>query len=429
MVSRRLVIGVAVSAAVSLLAACGGGGSSDDSGNAQIRLVNASSAYSTLDLTVNDSNVATSVAYGAASAYASTKAGESVTSLVKSGGVTISSLQPTLAKGSHYSLITYGWSGNMKSTILQEEEAAPADNFSKLLVLNLAPDAGTLDIYLTQNTDSLDNATPTVSAIAGGSSSGYTTISSGTYRVRVTGSGKKSDLRLDIPSIALTSKQIGSLVITPTPGGVLVSSMLMTQQGSVAAHGARNARARVVAAMADNAQVNATLGGITLLPNQPAPSIGEYQIVAAGQPSLLVTVNGQALPVATPALTAGNDYTVLVWGEPGAPQISLLSDDNRLPTTSGTAKFRIINGVARLNAGLTMTLDYSAIASNVLPGTASTIATVNSTISSQLHINSPTSGTTPVYSVAGLPVLSGGIYTVFMMGGANSIQGTLRRER
>lgn len=426
MVSRRLIMGVAVSAA--MLAACGGGGSDDDSGSAQIRLVNASSAYSTLDLTVGDSNVATGVAYGGASSYASAKAGESITAQVKSAGTTINSLYPTLTKGKHYSLISYGWSGNMQSTILQEEEEAPAENYSKLLVLNLAADAGTLDIYLTQNTDSLDNASPTISAIAGGSSSSYTSVASGTYRVRVTGSGKKSDLRLDIPSITLSSKQVGSLVITPTPGGVLVNSMLMTQQGSVAAHGATNARARVVAAVADGAQVNATLAGTALMPTSTAPSIGEYQIVAAGSPSLLVNVNGKAMPVATPALTAGNDYTVLVWGEPGAPQISVISDDNRLPTTSGTAKFRIINGVARLNAGLTMTLDYSAIASNVQPGTASAVATVNSSTNSLLNITAPTSGT-PVYSVSSLPVLSGGIYTVFMMGGANNIQGTLRRER
>lgn len=425
MVSRRLIMGVAVSAA--MLAACGGGGSDDDSGNAQIRLVNASSAYSTLDLTVSDSSAATGVAYGGVSAYASAKAGESITTLVKNAGSTISSLYPTLTKGSHYSVIAYGWSGNMKSTILQEEEEAPAENYSKLLVLNLAADAGTLDIYLTQNTDSLDNASPTISAIAGGGSSGYTSITSGTYRVRVTGAGKKSDLRLDIPSITLSSKQVGSLVITPTPGGVLVNSILMTQQGSATAFGATNARARVVAAVADGAQVSATLAGIPLMPTSIAPNIGEYQIVASGSPNLLVNVNGQAMPVATPALTAGNDYTVMIWGEPGAPQISVISDDNRLPATSGTAKFRIINGVARLNAGLTMTLDYSAIASNVQPGTASAVATVNNSTSSLLNVGAPTSAT--LYSVSGLPVLSGGIYTVFMMGGANNVQGTLRRER
>jgi hypothetical protein len=423
---RRLAAVLMVSS-VSLLAACGGGGSDDDSGKAQLRLVNASNAYSTLDLKVDDESTASGIAYGKASDYASVEA-DSITALVQAGGSTVTSLYPTLTGGDHYSLITYGWSGNMKSTILQEEEDAPDANYSKLLVLNLAPDAGTLDVYLTQNTDSLDNASPNMSGIAGGSSSGYTSVTSGTYRVRITGTGKNSDLRLDIPSITLDSKQVATLVITPTQGGVLVNSILVVQQGSLATHGATNARARVVAAVADNAQVSATLAGTNLLATSVAPNIGEYQIVAAGSPALQVTVNSVPMAVATPALASGSDYTVLVWGEPSAPQISILSDDNRLPTTTSTAKFRLINGVARLNAGLTMTLDYSAIASNVLPGTASSVATVNSSTSSLLNVNSPTSGT-PAYSVSSLPVLSSGIYTVFMMGGANNIQGTLRRER
>ena len=426
MVFKRLAALMMVSS-LTLLTACGGGGGSDDSGKAQLRLVNASSAYSGLDLKVDDTSAATGVAYGAASSYTSADAGESLTALVQSGGSTVTSLYPTLTKGSHYSLITYGWAGNMKSTILQEEEEAPAENYAKLLVLNLAPDAGTLDVYLTQNIDDLANATPTISAVAGGSSSGYNTVASGTYRVRLTASGKSTDLRLNIPTITLASKQVATLVVTPTQGGVLVNSILLTQQGALAAHGASNARARVVAALADNAQVNATLGGATLMPTSVAPNIGEYQIVAAGSPALNVSVNGVAQPVATPALGAGNDYTVLVWGEPAAPQISILSDDNRLPT-AGSAKFRLINGVARLNAGLTMTLDYSAIASNVLPGAVSGVSTVTASSSSLLNVNSPTSGT-PVYSVSSLPVQSTGIYTVFMMGGANNIQGTLRRER
>lgn len=423
--SKRLLAWLAM-ASVSLLAACGGSG--DDDSTAKLRLVNASSAYSAgLDLNVDDTTIASAVLYGSASSYKSVDA-DSVTALVQSSGSTVTSLYPTLSADNHYSLITYGWSGNMKSTILQEEEDAPDANYSKLLILNLASDAGSLDVYMTQNIDDLANATATVSAVSGGASSGYKTVASGTYRVRITGTGKNYDLRLDIPSITLSSKQVATLVITPTPGGVLVNSILLTQQGSLSTYGTSNARARVVAAVADYGRVGATLGSTTLLTSSVAPSIGEYQIISAGTPSLAVTVNGTAMAAATPTLSAGNDYTVLVWGEPASPQISILSDDNRLPSTSGTAKFRMVNGVARLSAGLTMTLDYSAIATNVLAGTASTAVAVNSSTASLLQVSSPTSGT-PVFSVTDLPVVSSGVYTVFMMGGAESIAGTLRRER
>jgi hypothetical protein len=184
----------------------------------------------------------------------------------------------------------------------------------------------------------------------------------------------------------------------------------------------------VVGAVSGNASVAATRAGVSLLGTSIAPSIGDYASVASGSGAVTVNVNGAALPVLTPALNAGGDYTLLVWGDPSAPQVSLLSDDNRLPTTAGTAKIRLINGVANLNAGLTMSLDYSAIATNVNPGNASVIATVPASTSSLLSITSPTSGT-PVYSLPTLAVNSSGVYDVFMMGGASNIVGVLRRER
>lgn len=425
---KRRAACLSLIAGLGLLSACGGsGGDSEDSGSAQLRLVNASSAYAGLDLKHGDNSLASGVAYGAASAYASAQAGSSLVALVQSGGNTLSSLYPSLSKDAHYSIISYGWAGAMKSTVLQENEEAPAENYSKLMVLNLAPEAGALDVYLTQNIDELANVSPAMSAVAGGSSSGYYTLTSGSYRLRLSGSGRQGDLRLDIPSITLSSKQVATLVVTPTQGGVLVNGLLLTQQGGLSTYGASKARARVVAALADSAELTATLDSVTLMPRSVAPNIGEYQLVDAGTPTLNLSVNGRTLPVSTPAMSAGNDYTLLVWGEAAAPQLSVLSDDNRLPA-AGSAKFRMINGVARLNAGLTLSLDYSAIASNVQPGSVSGSSTVTASTSSLLHVSSPSSGS-PVYSVSGLAVQSAGIYTVFMMGGANAMQGTLRRER
>lgn len=421
---RRLAAWMVVVSSVSVLAACGGSGSSDG-GSAQVRLVNASSAYSGLDLTVGDSKLATGVAYGKASDYASATAGSSITATVQSAGTSLTSLAPTLTKGNHYSVITYGWSGSMRSMILQEEETAPDTNYSKLLVLNLAGDAGNLDVYLTQNIDNLSSTTPNVSALGGGSSSGYLTMNSGTYRVRITGTGKAgADLRLDIPSITLDSKQVSTLVITPTEGGVLVNSVRLIQQGTLSVAGTNNARARVVAAL-DGAKVSATLGTTTLMPELTAPKIGDYQLMNAGSPSLLVNVNGVALPVTTPALTAGKDYTFLVWGPVNNPQIAPLEDDNRLPTVSGTAKVRLINGLSS-GGGLTMTLDYGAVVSNVLPGTASAPVSINASATGATSLLSVDS--TPAYD-ASVSVVANGIYNVYIMGTPGNAVRVLRKDR
>ncbi|MGS0756613.1 DUF4397 domain-containing protein, partial [Roseateles sp. GG27B] len=125
---------------------------------------------------------------------------------------------------------------------------------------------------------------------------------------------------------------------------------------------------------------------------------------------------------------AGADYTLLVWGSASAPQVTVLADDNRLPAAAGTAKMRMLNGVAGTQTGLTLSLDYSALATNVLPGTASVMVGVPSSTSSLLSVTSPSSST-PVYSIAALPVVANGVYTTFILGGTNNTTGTLRRER
>lgn len=422
---KSLALGAALCSAA-LLVACGGGGGSDSSTN--VRLLNASSGYSALDLAVDSKTVNSNVGYATAGSYASVSTSATASQVQASGvGTTVAATTPTLTGGSSYTMIAYGWSGAVRTTLLQETEEAPVAGKAKLLVLNLAPDAGALDVYVTAAADSIDNATALATNIAGGSSSGYNSINSGSYRVRLTGYNNKTDLRLDIPNITLASAGVSTLIVTATSGGVLVNGMIVEQKGAVTNLPNTVARARVVAAVAGNATVAAQLNGASVLPASVAPTIGDYKAVTAGATTLGITVNGTALSVAAPTFTVGGDYTLLVYGDPAAPQLSVLADDNRLPSTSGGAKVRLVNGVASLNTGLTMTLDYSSIATNVIPGTASAPANVSATTSSLLSISSPTSST-PVYSISELPVLANGVYSVFVMGGAPGV-GILRRER
>ncbi len=417
----------------SLLAACGGGGGGSSSSTAQVRLLNASVGYSSLDyaITSSSSKLNTGVAYAAAGSYGDINTGDTASQVQANGtGTTLASLTPTLTGGKKYSIIAYGWSGALRTTLLEEEVEAPtAAGTAKLLVLNLAADAGSVDVYLTAAADSLDNASPTASTVNGGASSGYVSLNSGTFRVRVTGAGNRNDVRLDIPAITLEALKVHSLVLTPTQGGVLVNGIFMQQQGNPTNYASTIARARVVAAVGNNATVSATTGAKTLLQSSVAPTIGDYQALTAGANGINVTVNGVAMPVSNVNLAAGGDYTLMVYGDAAAPQLINLSDDNRLPTTAGTAKMRLVNGLATSAAGLTMTLDFSAIASNILPGATSSVLSVPASTSSQLSVTSPISAD-PVYSVTGLTVLQGGVYTVFVMGGGTTKpQGALRRER
>jgi hypothetical protein len=423
------VAGAAVPSA--LLSACGGGGSSSSDGAARLRLFNVSNGYPSLDLRVDDVVVQGAVAYGAAGSYSSVSTA-SISTVISSAGssTALSTASRTLAKDVSYTLLAYGWAGALKTAILQDDVAGADAGKAKLQVLNLAADAGTLDIYLTGNDDLLDDATALTTGLAGGATLSHTSISAGSYRLRVTGNGDKTDVRLDVTGLALTTTQVASLVLVPGAGGVLVHAVLAVQLGAVTALSNRQARVRVVSAVGGNGRVTAALGGSTLASAVTSPTIGNYgQVTATGSAlPVVLSVNGSAVAVADVAVAAGGDYTLLVWGTAAAPQTSWLVDDNRLPATSGNAKVRLVHAVAGLDAALTLTADFSAIASSVAVGQASAFANVVASSAMRLEVNSPLS-TNALYTLSSVAIAAKGLYTVFMLGDATAPVGALRKER
>ena len=414
-------------ATAALLAACGGGG---DSSSAQMRLLNASIGYAALDMAVNSTTVNSGVTYAGVGSYADVKTDATGTEVQSNNvGSTLSSSTPSLASGSHYTMIAYGSAGSVRTTLLQEDQEVPATGKSKLLVLNLAPDAGAMDVYLTGADESLDGASTVASAIATGSGSGYITLNSGTFRVRMTAASSKTDLRLDIPSITLPSAGVSTLILTGSTGGVLVNGIQLLQQGATANFPNTTVRARLVAAVGSSALVSGAIGQTPLMPTSVAPTIGDYTTVTAGAADLSVYVNGALMSFTKPTLTPGSDYTLMVWGTAADPKLAVLTDDNRLPTNpTTTAKIRLVNGVASATTGLTLNVDYSALASNVVAGTSSSPQTTSASTSALLTVTSPSS-TTPVYSLSELGIQAGYVYTVFVMGDSNAMVGSLRRER
>ena len=81
----------------------------------------------------------------------------------------------------------------------------------------------------------------------------------GTYRIRVTGAGNPSDLRLDIPQVILLNQRVATVILTPTAGGTLANGSVLIEQGSDGTGGLysatpnTNARVRLVAAVTNGA--------------------------------------------------------------------------------------------------------------------------------------------------------------------------------
>lgn len=435
--ATRLVLTLSLSA-TAFLTACGGGGGSGST--AQVRLLNATQSYAQLDLTVNDKTINSKIAYANVGDYGGVDTANTATRVLESNvGTSISATTPTLAGGTNYTFISYGFAGTVRTSLLEESQAAPDANKAKLVILNLAPDAGALDVYVTAAGDALDTATPLTSNLQGGAGSGYNLINSGTFRVRVTGYSKKGeDLRLDIPAVTFDSTSVNSIILTSTTSGVLVNGMHLVQKGAVKNYPNTLTRVRAVNALAGTPIVSTTVNGNNILPASLPPNTSNYFSFASGAGTTTVTVNSIPLNVTVPAYAAGTDYTLLIWGTASAPQLSVLTDDNRLPTVNGNVKIRLVNGLSVAGTVASLNVDFQSQATNVQPGAASLPANISSSTGAVVTVNSPlqvdalynpSSSTTSGVNSALTPLTANGVYTIFVMGDPAAPKGKFSKDR
>ena len=411
---------------------CGGG--TGDQG--RLRLINASTDFAALDLYSASSRIASGVAADAASGYLALDKGAYTLNLKEGGfGTTLASSSANVETDVHYSLIAYTSGGALKTTTITENEGAPSGGAAKFRVFNTAAtEAGNVDVYVTSTACSaLSGAATPVASAVGGLQPTYTEIGAAsggtTYRICVTGTGDKTDLRLEIAAAKLSELQVVTLILAKSSGGVLLNGLLMVQEGAVTDSPNTAARIRLAADAASAGVVSATVNGVALGAGVTSPAVGTYKLVPAGPLTSVLTIGG--VNVAAPALsaTAGSDLTLLVAGSTGAPSVSLLSDDNT-PSTSSTSavKLRLVNGLNGVAGGVTLTLDNSVVADAVAFGNAS--PPVQVAPSSALAELVASVGSTNYFTASAQTLAAGKVYSVFLLGdAAGTPRGLLRVDR
>jgi Domain of unknown function (DUF4397) len=410
-------------AAMVLLAACG---DITDPTNAELRLVNATSGYPALDLVIDDDRRFASVVFGATDRYVTVSPDDADSVLTRPGSTTpLLSLTPALVKQKNYTLLAYGSEGAL-STVLLDDNAAEENGKVRIRVLNAAPDAGSVDVYVTAPGDPLSTAVPLQAAAAVGTVGGWSTLAAGTWQVRVTAAGDKTDLRLDVAGVVLTRDQVATVVVAPAAGGVLVKGLLLTQQGRI--DELTGAQARVRVAVPNRATVSAAVGGVTLLDSVGGPAVGAYQLVPSGAQTVTVTFDGAPVVLASADLAAGTDQTLLVYRAAGVPTVAWLPDDNRLPSASGNAQLRLVHGIDGLGGALSMNATFLPVATNVALGTASPYTLVTPGANVRITV-SAAGADDPVADLLDQTLLAGRVYSVFVVEGAPLSTGFLRRDR
>jgi hypothetical protein len=204
------------------LALAGCGGNSADT--AKLRFVNGTVDYATADFWVGGDRVVSALANGGtATGYGEEESGTLQVSLHPTGS---SSAKLTASHDfdtdSHTTVLAYGsLATSLTFKYLAESNAAASGSAFKVRVFQGSPSLAALDVYIT-NTSNLSGLSPTLSANGYGELTGFTSLDSGTYRVRVTSSGDQGNVLFDYTSgLSVGGTTVLTLAVVPRSGGSL----------------------------------------------------------------------------------------------------------------------------------------------------------------------------------------------------------------
>jgi hypothetical protein len=421
--------------AAAALASCGGSGDEDE-GDARIRLLNLSTGYPTLDLITNvdadeddeDVTHASAVPLHAVSDYVTLEADDYTIKLKRTGSGSIlrSFAGEELVEGTTNTYVAYGEVGAFGALRLDDTADEADAGETKLSVANVSS-AGALDVYITDTDVDLDDTTPVLSSVGAGFSG--LSVDSGTFRLRVTAAGDSSDVRLDVAAFTLADRGVAALIFTSTQGGTLANAVYMPQEGQPTRLLNTKARVRGAIAVANGASTSIRASGQTVLGAATAGVIGSrYTLLEAGTVPVTLTVNGAAVSVPDVSLQAGADYTLLAWSNAAGPQISLILDDNRLPSNSSSTKIRLLNGMSTLTAPLTLAVDFSPVIEGTLLGEVSDEVEVSAGTDRMFDVTNSSTAQI-VLSRSAISLQANSVYTFFMTDNGATAIGVLRRDR
>jgi len=400
-----------------LLAACGGGGVSPSAG--EVRLVNATDEFGTLDLYESSDRLTNGVAAFTASNYEDLDKGD-YTFSVRGGvaGATIATLDATLAKESHLTLVAYSNAGTAALAAVDEDEDRPDKDSAKLRFFNTASnDSGSIDAYLIASGSTCSDLS-TSTAVATAVSDLQTVFTdinkSGAdpYRLCITAAGDRTDVRLDA-DLTVGDREVVTVILTRTRGAVLLNGAILVQEGDVSQVTNTFARVRLVVG---TGSVTASFGTTTLGADVSAPSVGQYVLVKAATAAadLVVTRNGVAVTPSAPiVLEGGKDYTLLV-GAAGGANATLLPDDNaRSTNATKPVKIRLVHGASNANPA---SLDVGSDATGaVAPGDDSPYILTEASGATATTISVTAGGTLLCTGTATLSATPT-VYSVFVLG-------------
>jgi S-adenosylmethionine/arginine decarboxylase-like enzyme len=414
------------------LAGCIGSGADSGSTTAHIRMLNLSTGYPSIDLyTINsddetDTRQLEAVTTGNMSDYRAIEADAYTLKFRKtgtSGNLFVSG--GTLAGDVRVTYVAYGETNEFGMLALDDNIEKPNSGYTIAQVLNAS--SSRLDVYLTGPDEAMEDVSATVTGVAA-SATAQATVSSGSYRLRITGAGVKTDLRLDVPLISLSSASVLSIILTDAPGGVLVNAVLLPQQGQPTTYdNQESAAVRVL-------NVSRGYSSLDLLTNNSDDTgtdtarftgitrgaASAYGALKAGTYTFKFRRSGASGNLAASAVTLNESahVTYVAYGATNQFGLVRISDDIEVPD-AGYTKVQVLNTTPGQNLDVYLTSpadaldDVLATVANAAPGVMAATKLLTSG-NYRLRVTAPGSKTDIRLDVPLVTLASQGVVTLVL---------------
>jgi len=409
--------------ALGVLAGCKG---THDQNSAQARMLNAVVDAEPLNMLVDDAGKASGIALGATSAFTEVNAGTRDVKIVSSTTAAVL-LEKTLAfpDGTNDTVLVYGKRAAMNAAVLADETTAISSGHLRVRVVNLAPDTGTVDVYI--GTGDISTIPAAVIGAGAGNVTASSEISPGSAPITITTSGTQ-DILFTSSAQTFTAGQYVTIVVLPAPGGKLVNAITMVQGGATTLLQNSIARVKATNGVADAAAgYNFRLDGAALLLNVPFTGSSSYINVSSGSHAVQLepaNVPGSTVASFTKSLDGAKDYSIVAFGSSASPKLAVITDDNTAPGT-GLAKVRFVN------AGSTpvdVQVNFASQVSGLAVGAASTYFNAGPSLTYTMTFTTP-GGLSVLASATNIEIDVGGVYTAYLLGATAPQQIRVVRDR
>jgi hypothetical protein len=150
-----LAVGVSLLSVVLTSTGCG-------SSNANVRLVNAITGTSSVDMLLDNKNTISGISYGTASGYVKVGGG-SHNLIVEVTGNTSPLINQTFSFSSGDTTVV---ATNSSAVVLTDDNSAPSSGNIRIRVINASPSLGSADVYVVASGTSISGLNPTFSRIS-----------------------------------------------------------------------------------------------------------------------------------------------------------------------------------------------------------------------------------------------------------------------